>query len=48
MGITVCFNLQGVYKLSLQFQKFNKILFFEIFSVNSFQSKEKYLKFFLS
>ena len=41
-------DLQGVYKLSLQFSKFVKILFFEVFLFDLFYSEEKCFKFFLS
>ena len=40
--------LQGVHKLLLQFSKFVKILFFEIFSFDLFYSEGKCFKFFLS
>ena len=39
-------KIQGVHKLSLQFQKFSKTLFLEIFLLGLFYSYGKYLKFF--
>ena len=41
-------HIQGVHKLSSQFSKFAKILFFEIFLFDLFYSKGKCFKFFLS
>ena len=41
------YNTQGVNKLSLQFSKFVKILFFEIFLFDLFYSEGKPFKFFL-
>ena len=45
--ITNDLEVQGVHKLSLQFSKFIKILFLEIFSFDLFYSEEKCFKFFL-
>ena len=38
-------NIEGVHKLSLQFQKFTIVLFFKIFSIDLFYSKRKCFKF---
>ena len=38
-------KLVGVLELSLRFQNFNKILFFEMFSFGLFHSNGKYFKF---
>ena len=38
-------KIQGVHKLSLQFQKFARVLLFKIFSIGLFYRKRKCFKF---